>query len=93
MVRSPDTIFALSSGRPPAAIAVVRISGPRARVALGTLFNYAKDKRDLVFLIFNEELNATTDIALAAPRPAQPFAEQLLDRLGLRLTDTANVTG
>ena len=25
-----DTIFALSSGRPPAAIAVVRISGPRA---------------------------------------------------------------
>ena len=25
-----DTIFALSSGRPPAAIAVVRVSGPRA---------------------------------------------------------------
>jgi tRNA modification GTPase len=32
-----DTIFALSSGRPPAAIAVVRISGPRARVALEQL--------------------------------------------------------
>jgi tRNA modification GTPase len=32
-----DTIFALSSGRPPAAIAVVRISGPQARVALETL--------------------------------------------------------
>jgi tRNA modification GTPase len=31
------TIFALSSGRPPAAIAVVRISGPLARVALETL--------------------------------------------------------
>jgi tRNA modification GTPase len=29
-----DTIFALSSGRPPAAIAVVRISGPRAGWAL-----------------------------------------------------------
>ena len=29
-----DTIFALSSGRPPAAIAVVRISGPRAGEAL-----------------------------------------------------------
>jgi tRNA modification GTPase len=29
-----DTIFALSSGRPPAAIAVVRISGPRASFAL-----------------------------------------------------------
>src|SRR5712691_10174411 len=25
-----DTIFALSSGRPPAAIAVIRVSGPRA---------------------------------------------------------------
>jgi tRNA modification GTPase len=31
------TIFALSSGRPPAAIAVVRISGSRARVALEQL--------------------------------------------------------
>lgn len=58
--------------------ATMRQIAKRARVALGTLFNYAQDKRDLVFLIFNEELNATTDIALAAPRPAQPFAEQLL---------------
>ena len=32
-----DTIFALSSGRPPAAIAVVRISGPRAGDALKAL--------------------------------------------------------
>lgn len=30
---SPDTIFALSSGAPPAAIGVIRISGPRAREA------------------------------------------------------------
>src|SRR5206468_4753157 len=29
----PDTIFALSSGRPPAAIAVIRISGPDAHEA------------------------------------------------------------
>jgi tRNA modification GTPase len=28
-----DTIFALSSGRPPAAISIIRISGPQARVA------------------------------------------------------------
>ena len=28
-----DTIFALSSGRPPAAIAVIRVSGPRAHEA------------------------------------------------------------
>jgi tRNA modification GTPase len=32
-----DTIFALSSGRPPAAIAVIRISGPRAGAALQEL--------------------------------------------------------
>ncbi|MDQ8757031.1 tRNA uridine-5-carboxymethylaminomethyl(34) synthesis GTPase MnmE [Sphingosinicella sp. LHD-64] len=32
-----DTIYALSSGAPPAAIAVVRISGPRADAALETL--------------------------------------------------------
>jgi tRNA modification GTPase len=31
------TIFALSSGRPPAAIAVVRVSGPQARAALEAL--------------------------------------------------------
>jgi tRNA modification GTPase len=30
---SPDTIFALSSGRPPAAVAIIRISGPRAHEA------------------------------------------------------------
>lgn len=34
---SVDTIYALSSGQPPAAIAIVRISGPRAREAVGAL--------------------------------------------------------
>src|SRR6185437_5812320 len=32
-----QTIFALSSGRPPSAIAIVRVSGPNAGVALGKL--------------------------------------------------------
>ncbi len=32
-----DTIFALSSGRPPAAVAVICVSGPRAGAALETL--------------------------------------------------------
>ncbi len=58
--------------------ATMRQIAKRAHVGLGTLFNYAEDKRDLVFLIFNEELNAVTDVALAAPRPDQPLAEQLL---------------
>jgi tRNA modification GTPase len=37
MTRDRDTIFALSSGRPPVAIAVIRVSGPAARTALETL--------------------------------------------------------
>jgi AcrR family transcriptional regulator len=58
--------------------ATMRQIARRAHVGLGTLFNYAEDKRDLVFLIFNEELNAVTDVALAAPRAGQPLVEQLL---------------
>lgn len=58
--------------------ATMRGIAQRAHVGLGTLFNYAEDKRDLVFLIFNEELNAVTDVALAAPRPGQPLLEQLV---------------
>jgi len=58
--------------------ATMRDIARRAHVGLGTLFNYAQDKRDLVFLIFNEELNAVTDVALAAPRAGQPLVDQLI---------------
>ena len=57
--------------------ATMRQIAQRAHVGLGTLFNYAEDKRDLVFLIFNEELNAVTDTALASARPGAPLLEQL----------------
>lgn len=40
-----DTIFALSSGRPPAAIAVIRISGPRAHAAAWELAGSLPDAR------------------------------------------------
>ncbi|MGE5774424.1 MAG: tRNA uridine-5-carboxymethylaminomethyl(34) synthesis GTPase MnmE, partial [Hyphomicrobiales bacterium] len=40
-----ETIYALSSGRPPAAIAVVRISGPRAGDALKVLTGRIPDPR------------------------------------------------
>lgn len=43
-----ETIFALSSGRPPAAIAVVRISGPRARAALEVLIGRVPEPRQAV---------------------------------------------
>src|SRR5262245_17094201 len=45
MTSDRDTIFALSSGRPPAAIAVVRVSGPRARTALEQLIGRAPQPR------------------------------------------------
>ena len=60
------------------AAATMRQIADRAHVGLGTLFNYAEDKRDLVFLIFNQELSAITDVAFAAPRPGQPIVEQLV---------------
>ena len=42
-----DTIFALSSGAPPAAIGVIRISGPRASDALTELAGGLPVARDL----------------------------------------------
>lgn len=42
---SGDTIFALSSGQPPAAIAIVRISGPHASAALAALVGAAPTPR------------------------------------------------
>ena len=47
-------------------------------MAPSTLFKYITDKRDLIYLIFNPELRATTDICLAAPRSWQTFSEKIL---------------
>jgi AcrR family transcriptional regulator len=58
--------------------ATMRDIASRAHVALGTLFNYADDKRDLVFLIFNDVLDGLTDRALAAPRPDAAILGQLM---------------
>jgi tRNA modification GTPase len=42
---STETIFALSSGRLPAGIAVIRISGPRTRFAIETIFGDVPEPR------------------------------------------------
>lgn len=57
--------------------ATMRQIAQRAHVGLGTLFNYAEDKRDLVFLIFNEALAELTDAALAADK-SDGMIERLL---------------
>ncbi len=58
--------------------ATLRQIAANAGLGLGTLFNYISDKRDLIYLIFNEEMDSLTDRALAAPRPWQSFVEKIL---------------
>lgn len=58
--------------------ATLRQIAMRAHVGLGTLFNYAQDKRDLIFLIFNEELSGVADEALAAMRAQEHLLAKLM---------------
>lgn len=58
--------------------ATLRGIAERAQVALGTLFNYAQDKRDLVFLIVNEELEKVSTKALKAAGTQDRFLDQLM---------------
>ena len=50
----------------------------RADVGLGTIFLYAKDKRDLLFLTINEPLQHITQQAEAAVDPKAPLIDNLL---------------
>jgi AcrR family transcriptional regulator len=70
--------------------ATMRQIAQRAHVGIGTLFNYAEDKRDLVFLIFNDELAALTAAALREPRPDDPLADQVIAVFGLHYRFFAN---
>jgi tRNA modification GTPase len=70
-----STIFALSSGRPPAAIAVVRISGPRAGVALEKLTGRVPEPRKAALVRLRDPANGDViDEALALWFPA-PHSE------------------
>lgn len=61
-----DTIFALSSGRLPAAIAVVRISGSRARVGLETFgVKLPEPRRAVRARLIDPDSRETLDDALA----------------------------
>jgi tRNA modification GTPase len=52
-----DTIFALSSGRPPAAIAVIRISGPAAREGLSATCGRVPEPRQATFARLRDPAN------------------------------------
>jgi tRNA modification GTPase len=77
-----DTIFALSSGRPPAAIAVVRVCGPRARVVLEALGRRlpAPRRASLVQLRDPRDATALDDaVALWLPGPHTQTGEDMVE--------------
>lgn len=59
--------------------ATLRQIAERAHVGLGTLFNYAQDKRDLVFLVCNEDLANVLDAALEAQHRDKPLIDQVVE--------------
>jgi tRNA modification GTPase len=82
---STDTIFALSSGRPPAAIAVVRISGPQSRLALEALTGRVPEPRKAALVKVRDPLTgAAIDQALALWFPG-PRSETGEDAAELQL--------
>ena len=79
------TIFALSSGRPPAAIAVVRVCGPRARVALERLIGRVPQPRQAALVRVRDPASGEViDEALALWFPA-PHSETGEDMAELQL--------
>ncbi len=57
--------------------ATLRQIATKAGLTVGALFNHVTDKRDLIYLIFNEDVSTVVDLALQAPRPYQSFAAKL----------------
>jgi len=78
---SGDTIFALSSGQPPAGLAVVRISGPQAGAALTALAGNLPETRMARFRRFRDAGGAPLDdgLALWFPGPNTATGEDLAE--------------
>ena len=76
-----DTIYALSSGRPPAAIAVIRISGDRAMATATLLAGSLPPPRHAGVRRLRDADGATLDdvLVLAFPGPATATGEDLVE--------------
>jgi len=76
-----DTIFALSSGRPPAAIAVVRISGPLAARALEGLAGRLPEPRVATFATLRNWQGVSIDdaVVLYFPHPKSATGEDVVE--------------
>src|ERR1700749_3998704 len=80
--QTDDTIFALSSGALPSAVAVVRISGPRAGDALRALIGRLPEARRAVLVrVRDPETAESLDQALALwfPSPASETGEDMAE--------------
>ena len=79
---SRETIFALSSGQPPAAIAVIRVSGPQAGAALEALMGRMPEPRKGAFARLRHPISGEIiDEALALwfPGPASETGEDVAE--------------
>lgn len=76
-----DSIYALSSGMPPAAIAVIRISGPSAGQALKTLAGRLPKPRQASLAQLRDQHGSPLDLALILwfPGPATATGEDLAE--------------
>jgi tRNA modification GTPase len=76
-----QTIFALSSGRPPSAIAIVRVSGPEARAALEALAGRVPQPRTATRVLLRDREGQGIDdaIALWFPGPASATGEDVAE--------------
>ena len=82
MTTERNTIFALSSGRPPAALAVVRISGQRAHAALEQLIGRGpQPRRASLARVRDPETEAIIDegLALWFPAPNSETGEDMAE--------------
>jgi tRNA modification GTPase len=76
-----DTIFALSSGSPPAGIAVIRLSGPGARAALEALAGRLPPPRRASRAVFRDSAGSVLDdgLSLWFPGPRSATGEDLAE--------------
>lgn len=58
--------------------ATLRQIAKSAGLGLTTLFSHIQDKRDLIYLIFDEDVTITAERGRAAIRPWQTFVEKIL---------------
>ncbi len=76
-----QTIFALSSGRPPSAISIVRASGPQAKTAITTLAGRAVHPRIATRVLLRDGEGQALDdaIVLWFPGPASATGEDVAE--------------